>query len=619
MKTLELIPVAVDFETYFDRDYSLKKMMTAAYILDPRFQIIGCSIAIGNQDRWRVGARDARAALASLPWDRCLFIAHHAFFDGLIAEWHCGIKPARYFCTMMGSRPYCYQAIGKMGLANVLPYLGLGEKGNAVGNFAGRRLETFTAEELASYGAYSMNDARGAYNIAAYLRRLMPDREQELLDLTVKKFTRTQLVLDKPSVSKWLNHVRTKRQLAVMDLQAELPDLTPTKLKSRPQFAGLLANYGVEIPMKPSPSNPEEETYAFAKTDFGLLDLRGHENRVVRDLVEARLMFSSNQEESRLERFEQLASLTPDSQLFVPLLYYGTHPGRLSGYDGYNLQNLPRVDKDIPGSEALKSCLWAPPGYVILAADSSQIECRILGTLAGQFTLVEDFRANADIYSGFASDFYKKPINKRDNPTERFVGKTCTLGLGYGMSWQKLQRQLRLKGVHLTDNEAKEAVNLYRYKKFPKIPELWHFLEERVRGCAEQSHLSVWGPLSFAHERIILPNGMNIWYPGLRAHLGLEYQHPRYGMTGIWGGHIAENVCQALARIIITDAEVRLARAGLRAALQVHDELVFVVREEHVERCRRAVELAMTAPVSWLPLLPLACEVKWGRSYAEAK
>src|SRR6185312_16571155 len=321
MKTVEqyaaeLIPVGVDFETYYDRDYSLKKMMTAEYILDPRFQIIGVSIAIGDQDRWRVGARDARAALASIPWERAIFVAHHAFFDGAIAEWKLGIKPARYFCTMMGSRPYCAQATGKMSLGAVLAYFELGIKGDAVGHFMGRRLETLSAEELAYYGNYGMNDARGSLNIAARIRSMMPDKEQELLDLTVKKFTRPQLVLDKPSVTKWLGHVRTKRELAVMDLKGELPDLTPEKLKSRPKFAGLLANYGVEIPMKPSPSNPEEETYAFAKTDYGLLDLRGHENRVVRDLVEARLMFSSNQEESRLQRFEQLASLTPDARLF---------------------------------------------------------------------------------------------------------------------------------------------------------------------------------------------------------------------------------------------------------------------------------------------------------------
>lgn len=614
-----LIRVGVDWETYYDREYSLKKLTMAQYIRDARFEPIGVSIVIGQSRNWFSGSMQYLArVLGEIPWHRCLFIAHNAMFDGGILEWIFDLHPAKYFCSMMGIRPYVAPAIGTMALGPVLKYLELGEKGDAVHNYVGRRRETFSTEELQHYGEYSKNDAVGSVRIADYAMKLLPQDEQDLIDLTIKKFTRPALCVDASAAQHYLGKIGEKRE-AVLQSLAQY-GVTKTKLSSRKQFAEVLKSRNVVVPMKRSPTNPEEETFAFAKQDIGLLELKAHPDPVVRELVDARLMFSSNIDESRLQRFIDQSALTPESVMAVPLLYWGASPGRFSGYDSLNLQNLPRADKKKPLSEALRSSLVAPPGYVVLAADLSNIEARIVATLAGQTDLVEAFRLGRDVYSEFATAFYRRLIDKINFPTERFVGKTCVLGLGYGMAWKKLQFRLALEGVILSDAEAQQAVKLYRYKKYPKIPELWGKLGEVLSRIMDPKYLGVDDPLMYMHERIRLPNGMSLWYPGLGMNSeGAFYLHPKYGKTHLWGGTILQHLGEALGRIIISTAELRLARAGLRAALQVHDELVFVVPEKFVERCRTAVDKAMTAPVSWLPNLPVACEIHYGRSYCDAK
>jgi hypothetical protein len=191
----------------------------------------------------------------------------------------------------------------------------------------------------------------------------------------------------------------------------------------------------------------------------------------------------------------------------------------------------------------------------------------------------------------------------------------------------------------MTEQEAKRIVNLYR-SKYSKIPELWQHMEYcAIQHMTKPNGLrSTRGGLTFAHERIILPNGMPVIYPGLRAGpRGIKFDH-RYAaseaqqavkeqtgesdwesMAGIWGGAFTENVAQALARIILTNAEMTLARAGIRSCLQVHDELVFLIPTQLVDKVIPVIEKVLTRPVDWLPDLPIAVEINHGPTYGDAK
>jgi DNA polymerase len=291
------------------------------------------------------------------------------------------------------------------------------------------------------------------------------------------------------------------------------------------------------------------------------------------------------------------------------------------------LQNLTRVKRDKVSGEILaghlRFALKAPSGYSIVAADLSNIEARLVAALARCNHLVQAFAQKKDIYCEFASRVYGRPITKADE-IERFVGKTCILGLGYGMGWRKFAMQMKIARVKMSDEMYARVVYLYR-DTYPEIRDLWTQLEQFASGPMINNGMFVWGPLTFAHERIILPNGMALIYPGLkhsRTTGQLHFTSNRKGKATenhLWGGALTENICQALARIIITTAEVKLARLGLKAVLQVHDELVYCVPTSSVPKVMKAVEYMLCQKVPWLPSLPIACEVKSGPSYGDAK
>lgn len=161
--------IVIDFETYYDADYSLEKMPTAEYVLSDKFQIIGFAYKLDDQDTVWVGPNKDplyhMAALAKLPWDNAVCVAHNAMFDGFVLEARLGIQPARYFCTAMGSRPMLASKIGSMRLGDIAAHLGLGMKGQEVYKAKGMRAENFSPGELEAYAEYCKNDVVLTYMI----------------------------------------------------------------------------------------------------------------------------------------------------------------------------------------------------------------------------------------------------------------------------------------------------------------------------------------------------------------------------------------------------------------------------------------------------------------------
>ena len=628
---MSLIDVAVDWETFYDGDYTLKQLTVPEYVLNPRFEAIGVSLKLpGQPARWFSGDHAyLRSVLSRVPWERVRFIAHNAVFDGGILEWGFGFKPAKYLCTMMGSRPYVFPYVGSMSLHAVGAYMQLPiVKGDEVINAKGKRRHDFEPEQLNAYGRYCCNDTEMCSLIAQRLDGWLPDDEKDLLDLTIKKFVRPRLLLDKQVVEARLADIESKRTL--IEGKARLLGAPPTTLRSRAKFADVLRKFGVTPMMKVSKTT-NLPTLAFAKDDEQMVDLLIHPDLRVRTLAEAKLFVSSTMETKRLERFRTIFDLDVGGRRFlpVPLLYYGAHTGRFSGYDKINLQNLTRVKRDKLTREILaghlRFALKAPPGYSIVAADLSNIEARIVATLARCLVLIEGFRAGRDQYSEFATRIYARPVTKA-NEIERFVGKTCILGLGFGMGAPKFGMQMKIARVKMTEDMTRRVVYLYR-DTYREIPQLWADLEQMMYNCITSKGFHTWGPLTFTHERIMLPNGMSLIYPGLhlsrttgRLTFNAMRGKSRVSVpTNLWGGAITENVVQALAKIVIATAEVRLARAGLRSVLQVHDELVYCVPTENVTVITKAIDAVLCDRVPWLPDLPVACEIKHGPTYGDAK
>jgi DNA polymerase I-like protein with 3'-5' exonuclease and polymerase domains len=599
--------LTVDFETYYSQQYSLSKVTTEEYIRDPRFEVIGVSVKVNDEPgQWFSGtAKQTKAWLDQFPWESSIAIAHHAMFDMAIKNWRFGIRPKRIVDTLSMLRAIDGPDAGN-GLARAAERYGLGVKGTEVINALGKRRLDFTAEELAAYGEYCINDGELTYKLAMKLLEGFPKEELRLIDLTMRMFTEPVLELDKEILTDHLRKVKdAKERLLGKAL------ISKENLMSNPQLAETLRHLGVEPPMKISPTTGKE-TFAFAKNDEAFKALLEHDNIIVQAIVAARLGVKSTLEETRTERF---IGISERGLLPVPLRYYAAHTGRFGGDDKVNLQNLPRKSR-------LKKAIKAPPGYVLIDCDSSQIEARTLAWLAGQWDLVEAFEKGEDVYKIMASSIYGVPVEEVTD-AQRFVGKTTILGAGYGMGAKKFQAQLKTFGVTLELEECERIIHVYR-ATYPRIPQLWQQAQAALIAISRGMTSPVGEPdVLVIGDGVTLPNGLKLRYPNLRPHkdekgkVELVYDTKKGKAvipTRIYGGKMVENICQALARIIIANQMLMIARR-YKVAMTVHDSVVPVAPQEEADEARVFVEQCMRIRPKWAAALPLNCESKMGASY----
>jgi DNA polymerase len=557
-----------------------------------------------------------------LDWGNSALLCHNMMFDGAILAWKYGIVPAMYYDTLCMARAIHGVDAGGS-LKALAERYNLGVKGTEVVDALGKRRADFTPEQLAAYGRYCVNDVDLTFKLfGSLLSGYFPQDELDLIDMTLRMYTQPVLEVDDALLVDRLEQVRAQKKELLSGLMDAMKVTTVEEVRaclaSNPQFAAELERHGVTPPKKVSLTTGKE-TFALAKNDEAFIELSEHDNPLIQQLCAVRLGTKSTIEESRIERFIGIGARNK-GRLPIPLKYYGAHTGRWSGQDSVNLQNLPSRDKN---KKALKNALLAPLGHYIINCDSSQIEARVLAWLAGQDEVVSQFANGEDVYSIFATKIYNRPISKA-NPAERFVGKTCVLGLGYGTGAKKLQHTLATAqpiNVSLPEDECKRIVDLYRQEN-DKIPELWRECDRALEHLASWpsgteeytlgQHEAVW----VTPNGLRLPNGLYIKYPKLqRGEKGFIYTS-RKGVQSLWGGAVVENVVQALARIIVGEQMLQM-RDTYRPVLTVHDAAVCVAPTDKVQEAVEFIRQVMSTPPKWAPGLPVACEAKYGRSYGD--
>lgn len=591
--------VTLDLETYYDRDYSLSKISTEAYVRDPRFEVIGISIKIDDEPtRWYPQPQE-RAAIDAIDWSEAFVLAQNTMFDYAILAWHYGVRAKGLFDTMSMSRAMHPHAKSHS-LATQAKREEIGVKGDEVVHALGKRYADFDPESLARYGAYCCNDTELTYTLfQRYMERGFPTLELRLIDLTIRMFAEPVLRLDAPLLIKHLREVRARKATLLETLSAQLAqpgvDLK-SQLMSNPQFATLLRSCGVEPPMKVSPTTGKQ-TYAFAKSDEEFIALSEHWDERVQALVAARLGNKSTLEETRTERFIEMAGR---GVFPVPLRYYGAHSSRWAGVDGVNLQNLPSRD---PKGKALKYAILPPERHVVIEADSAQIECRVLAWLAGQEDLLQAFRDKADVYRRMASQIYgvdPQEVSKQ----QRQVGKVVVLGCGFGVSHVKLRGFLKVQaGVEVDESEARRIIDTYRTTNH-HIVDLWkradtalNYLHGGMTYRVDVNGIVIVAP----GKGLTMPNGLHIQYPGLQrkaddaGKVGWVYEskgEPRY----IYGGKVVEN-CIAGGTEVLTDRGW-VSIEKVRRSDRVHDGVEFVehggVVFKSIQACVTVDGVAMT-------------------------
>lgn len=618
----------MDYETYYDNEYSLRKMTPLEYILDARFEALGCSFKPGlDAPSFWVDGPDLPAFMATIDWSSTMTVSHNALFDALITAIRFKCRPLMYGDTLAMARNWVAHSTGKVSVKAIADYFGMPAKWSTllrtVGvNFAALQADPTLHREVGNY-ANDDND-----KCAEFFKRFMqagfPPAQLEVIDWVVRMAAEPKFELDPILLAEHLAEVRAHKQQLLDRIGFESRD---NIMRDGP-LSMLLMSLGVEPPKKVSKTTGQE-IFAFAKSDRAFTDLLDHENPEVQAVVAARLGHKSTLEETRTERLLTLSLLDWHDQAHnhaipVPLKYSGAHTHRFSGDWLINLQNLGRGSK-------LRYAMKAPKGKKAISTDASQIEARFNACFAGQDDLVEEFRRGEDVYANFASEIWQKPINKRDHPLERFIGKTGILSLGYGASHYTFRAMVRNTSggqFSVDEYEGARIVQTYR-RKYEKIVKAWEYANWIIEMMMTRLETPLqWGPLEVHYCRIRLPNGNWLNYRDLRKQLNpesgrVEVIYNRGPIINrLYGAKLIENIIQALAFIHISEVAIRVKRMTqglLMPAHQVHDELIYVEDEHLAQQIALLVQREMAIPPFWMPNAPLAAESGVGDSYGDAK
>lgn len=597
--------ITLDFETYFDTKVSLTKLTVMEYIKDPLFKVWGVGIKIEGEETEWFDENEVEVGLNDIDWEEAHLLCHNTPFDGYLLTQLYGHKPNYYLDTAAMARGLWpgQSASLKHTAERCFPDDFTMRKGEELINAKGiYDLPPDIEEALAGY---CIQDVDLTYAIYMKLCLELPEKEYEIIDMTTRMFCEPKIKVNIPKTKQFLEDEKRKSKEAI-----EASGLERDVLASNQKFSAWAEGKGLVIPTKTSPTTGKVIP-AFGKNDAAYRQWQ-QQHPEYAHVFAGREAVKSRLNETRAQRF--IDSTNAEGCIPAPLKYYAAHTGRFGGTEKINLQNLPRKSE-------LRKVLEAPEGKLMFVADLANIESRMLAWLADQENLLELYGHGADVYSSFASNLYGRTITKEDE-TERFVGKTAILGLGYGMGAHKFKATLKAAEIDLPFDECLSAVNTYR-STYAAIPALWERAERILRQALSlqkgDRFSYTYKCLEAAPNSITLPNGMALKYHNL--HLlpdgKLQYQSnnkPEY----TYGGKITENIVQALSRIVICDQMLEIQKKkDFEVVLTVHDEIIAISDEHNPKSKLDQMLSAMRQPPSWALGLPLDAEGGWDKCYSK--
>jgi DNA polymerase len=642
----------LDFETYYDSAYSLRKMTMTEYILGGKFAIHGVAAAFDDEPiQWYAGEK-MNDFLADIDWANTNLICHNTVFDGAILSFIYQYTPSIYSDTMSMAN-YFWE--GRAGLDVVAKRLGIGGKTDGLEATKGVKVGELSPEVEREFIAYAINDVDKTRKIYQLLSEHLPHRERRLIDITIRMFTQPSLTVDSDALDEYANGLTSalsdQREDTLDALEKGLAGedfyLHEKVFSSNKRFVELLEVLGVEPPTKlraPTKTEKEKkgfdpdvmvEVYALGKSDEGFLALLEHDNPLVRTTVEQRLAEKSRINETRARRFATISRMT-GGVLPVPLKYCGASTMRWTGQDSINLQNLPSRGKD----KTLRKSLQAPKGYRLVVADLSQIEPRVLAWFAGEYELLDSFASGKDIYvtmhgKVFGSDYDEMLAGyKAGDPywsMRRNIAKAVVLGLGYGMGAKNFITYLKNMTKQVFELlEAEEIVRAYR-AGVPGVSGFWRAGDEMIQVMVNGGYWETHGML-IQRNKIVLPSGNWLEYPNIRSYkvrdaktgrIKTETRWGQYGERYTYGALQVENIVQAFARDVMGEMAAQIYEQVLlpdeRIANLVHDEAVMVIREDRVDEVKQQVRRIMSTTPDYAPGLPVDCSIDDALTYGDAK
>jgi DNA polymerase len=607
--------VALDFETYFDDDYTLKKQPNFEYVTDPRFKANGLSVATEDEAYW-VTHDDLPhffREFGNFKGHRVLM--QNAYFDGLICMHHYGCTPEFIIDTKGMANALVRPFTNSSSLDVVAKWYGREGKldgGSILGRCKGMRdLPPELEKEMADYAIQDTLETLGIYHEMA---TQFPPKEYDVMNMHIQLYLRRRMRIDIDKLREIRERQRQEKAQVERKLKQAYPDVfdnpdeklsTWELLRRDHVMADLIKREGALPPRKRS-EKKNKLVYAFAKSDLAFQALRGKGGNLPL-IVDAKALANSSIIENRLNRLELMHDRM--GGWAHPLLnYYGAHTGRSSGGDKLNYQNLPKNPPDF------RHIFVPPEGHKVVICDSGQIEARVVAYLAGQDDLIEDFRAADQLVregkdpKKLGLDVYTKMAHKIGS-NDRSLGKSTVLGCGFGMSEQKFVLNAMADPFMDASEEELRAAHAGWRKANPRIVEYWEKYEQAFRMCGIGGREVELGPLTFEPYR----NGVIVWLPSGRFIMYGDVREVFGSLTcsrgKLWYGSLVENVVQAYARDVVFYQT--LARPELldRLWLLVHDEIDLVVHEDEVDELASCAREALSTPLEWCKDLPVIGEV----------
>jgi DNA polymerase bacteriophage-type len=363
----------------------------------------------------------------------------------------------------------------------------------------------------------------------------------------------------------------------------------------------------------------------------------------VRTILEAKLQLGK----TSVAKYQALQNATTeDGRLRDTLIYHGASTGRWTGklFQLHNLpkgnvsdteeaisclktQTLPEFEifyPDVMGtlSSCIRGMIISAFGTNLFVGDYNVIEARVAFWLAGEEKGLKQFANNEDLYVAMAKRVYNKElINKK----ERELGKTIILGCGYGMGKVKFEATCASRDVIISPEMAERSVNMYR-ETYLAVKNAWYAQEVAVISTVRTQKPSPLGLILWyktgnnLHAK--LPSGRCLNYPDVSLdytdtkwderkltlhYMAVDSKTHRWQKEKTYGGKLFENLCQAVARDILSAAMLRLEKAGYPVVFSVHDEIVCEVPENKGNLTEFKSLLEEIPP--WAKGLPLKAEV----------
>ena len=573
---------AIDFESYYSKECSIKTLGPLGYFSHPDFDAYMVSVVADNGFSFVGHPKDFDWSLI----EGQIALSHNASFDetlylyGVTQNWWPEAKAAEWHCTA-DMAAYCGLPRSLKNAAATAYNLAVDK--STRDNMSNKNWATMSEEFKKEVTEYALKDSELCLRLWQDYSPKWPAAERAI-SFVNRTSVQRGIPIDTELLKKQIEIINVK----LFEAEEAIPWLGDKPLLSRPAFDAQCRKVGIEPPHSLAATDADAQEW---------LRINGKKYAWVNAVISWRRI---NSLKKKIESF-QYATM-PDNRYYGGLMYFGAHTGRFSGSGGnLNLQNLPK--EEMFGVK-LRSLIAAPAGKKLVVVDLSQIEVRTLCWLANDKEAMAEIKASSDIYEAFAIRFGtwsrdKGSLREKD-PKLRHRVKAMVLGCGYGAGAEKFTV---MSGMSLKD--ATSAIQLYR-NKMTSVTKLWRDYTTDVAVSYDQQI-----PLT-----IDLPSGRALDYGKLRPvkqngkinYVALMNRNGKRVPVKLWGGLLAENASQALARDIFCNMLCRIHDSGFRIIFHVHDEVVVEVDEAEAEDALARIIEIMSTPPEWIPDIPVSAE-----------